>query len=416
MNSGAEVRGSERSGSTFSAVKIAEKIYWVGVIDWGIRDFHGYRTSRGTTYNAYLILADKITLIDTVKAGFLSEMISRVASAVDPRKIDYIVSNHSEPDHTGELLAALEVIQPEKVFASKMGAKAIRQYYGVSEVIAVENGGTLDLGGERLRFTETRMLHWPDSMFTYAEASQILFSQDAFGMHLASSERFADRIDRSLLLEEAAKYYANIVMPYAPVVRKTLETLEKQGLSLSIVAPDHGPIYRDQKDISWILESYRSWAEKKPRRKAVVVFDTMWHSTESMARAIEEGLTVAGAEVAFHPLGSSHRSDVATDVLDAGALIVGSPTINNNLFPTVADTLSYLKGLKPTNLKGFAFGSYGWSGEAPRQIDTLLREMGVEVVEEPLRIQYAPSDADLQRCRDLGERLGHALGDSVQGT
>jgi len=389
--------------TTFKFRRITEHVHWVGAIDWNIRDFHGYLTNRGTTYNAYLILADKITLIDTVKAPFKNELLARIASIIEPTKIDYIVSNHSEMDHSGSLPQIIEAVKPEKVFASKMGTKALKAHFGL-DVAPVENGGTLDLGNMALTFVETKMLHWPDSMVSYLDADKVLFSQDGFGMHLATSERFSDEIDRAVMEQEAAKYFANILLPYSPLVEKLLADLPGLGLDIEILAPDHGPVWRGD-NIGWILGLWGKWAKQSPTNKAVIVYDTMWGSTDLIARAIADGLIEGGTSVELMKLRASHRSDVVTELLDAGAIIAGSPTINNNIFPTVADLLYYIKGLKPKNLIGAAFGSYGWSGEAVGQIEEKLKEMNVELAHEGFKANYVPDAEALESCRKMGKAI-----------
>ena len=397
------------SPSSFKAVRLTDNVFWVGAIDWTTRNFHGYYTSRGTTYNAYLIISEKITLIDTVKSPFKEEMFARITSVIDPKAIRYIISNHAEPDHTGALAWTIEKVHPEKIFASKMGAKALNAHYGMDEITTVEDNIELDIGGLTLSFINTPMLHWPDSMFSFLKEEHLLFSQDAFGMHLASGKRFADQIDEYIISEEAAKYYANILMPYSSIVSKLIEKLSSSGIKFNIIAPDHGPIYRKNKDIDWIIKQYSSWALNKPKTKAVIVYDTMWQSTELMARAIAEGINISKVTPLLYPMGSSHRSDVAAALLDAGALIVGSPTLNNNIFPSVADLLTYIKGLKPTNLIGTAFGSYGWSGEATNQIKQTLEEMHVNIITDPIKVKYVPKDNDLISCQRLGCSLGEHL-------
>jgi flavorubredoxin len=395
-------------GKPLQAVKLTDTVYWVGAIDWAVRDFHGYSTERGTTYNAYLILADKITLLDTVKAPFRDELLSRIASVVDPRDIDVFVSNHSEMDHSGCFPDIVRAIEPSEVYASPMGVKTLRKHFHSGpEVAVVKDGETLSLGNRTLRFMETRMLHWPDSMFSYLEEEEILFSQDAFGMHLASSQRFDDEIERHVLDYEGAKYYANILLHFSPLVTKTLKRVEESGLAFKLIAPDHGPVWRA--DIQWILEKYAAWAAQKPSMKAVVVYDSMWDSTAKMARAVADGLASGGASAKLLPMRASHRSEVTTEVLDAGALLVGAPTMNNNMFPTIADTLTYLKGLRPVNLIGAAFGSYGWSGEAVPQVNQILTEMKVELVHEGLKIQYVPDEDGLNECRALGALVAERL-------
>jgi flavorubredoxin len=394
--------------NTFRAVRVTEDVWWVGAIDWNIRDFHGYQTRRGSTYNAYLILADKITLIDTVKAPFREEMLARIASVVDPGKIEYIVSNHSEMDHSGSLPEVIAAVNPKRVFASAVGAKTLTELFPLDrEITAVKDGETLSLGNRTLTFLETRMLHWPDSMFTYLNEEQLLFSQDAFGMHLASLERFADECDPAILAYEAATYYANIILPYSPLVLKLIGKVTAAGLSFRIIAPDHGPIWR--KETGGIIGSYAKWAAQKPEAKAVVVYATMWHSTEKMARAISEGLAAGGLGVKLLSMDEVHRSDVVYELLGAGALAVGSPTLNNHLLPNMADILTYLKGLKPRNLIGAAFGSYGWSGEAVKEIEEILAEMKVEKAGEGIRVKNVPDAGVLARCYELGRTMAEKV-------
>lgn len=391
------------------AVEVMPNIYWVGAVDWAIRDFHGYLTSRGTTYNAYLIMADKITLVDTVKGPFCQEMLSRIASVVDPARVDYLISNHAEMDHSGCLPQALAALQPEKVFCSTMGARILPKHFRLEqELTPVKDGEVLSLGNMDVTFLETKLLHWPDSMFSYLPAQKLLFSQDAFGMHLASSERFDDQLDPWVLQQEAAKYYANILTPFSPLVQKLLAKVQELGLSVDLIAPDHGPLWRG--DPGKIMGLYDHWSQLAPTRKAVVVYDTMWQSTAMMASAYGDGLEAGGACVRMMPLNASHRSDIATELLDAGAVLVGSPTINGVVFPTVADILSYLKGLKRRNLIGTCFGSYGWSGEAVAQIAEQLQEMKVEMVGEPVRCNWVPDEAILAQCYEAGQAVAAALG------
>jgi len=392
----------------FQAVKVTDRVYWVGAIDWSIQDFHGYLTSRGTTYNAYLLLADKITLIDTVKAPFQDELLARIRSVVNPSDIRYVVSHHAEMDHSGCLPEVIRAVKPEKVFASSTGVKTLGQHFGAGlDLTAVRDGEVLSLGNANLTFLETKMLHWPDSMVSYLSEEKLLFSQDGFGMHLASSERYADEIGEDVLEWEGAKYFANILLLYSPLVLKLLERVVTLGIEIDAIAPDHGPIWR--KDVSRILGWYAKWAAQEPTDKAVIVYDTMWQSTEKMARAIADGIAAGGARAKLLSLISRHRSDVVTEVLDAGALLVGSPTMNNHMFPTVADVLTYLKGLKPRHLVGAAFGSYGWSGEAVGQIEQILREMNIELIGDGIKAQYIPNDELMRRCRALGEAVAEKI-------
>ena len=384
------------------AVKITDSVYWVGAIDWNVRNFHGYNTSKGTTYNAFLILADKITLIDTVKKGFEEELLSRISSVIDPEKIDYIISNHAEPDHSGVMSEIIKIANPEKIFASKMGVKALKEHYSFDERLeAVKDGATLDLGGKTVTFMETRMLHWPDSMFTYLNEDKILFSQDAFGMHLASVERFDDQFPWELLESQSGSYFANILALYAPHITRLLKKVIESGMEFNLVCPDHGPLWRDQSNFSKLLALYQKWAERKVSQKAVIVYDTMWKSTEKMARFVEDGLRAGGVQVKTMSLSSCGRSEIADEMLDAAAVIVGSPTLNNNIFPTVADVMTYLKGLKFKTPYSAVFGSYGWSGESFKQTREYLESMESEIVGE-VKTKYVPDGEARKACFELG--------------
>ncbi len=398
----------------FEAIKVTDSVYWVGAIDWTVRNFHGYRTSRGTTYNAYLIVGDELTLIDAVRMPFQQEMLARIASVADPRQIRHIVSNHAELDHTQSLPEVLQLAQPQTLIASEQGAKALQDHFHWDQQIkVVKHGQQLSLGNTNLRFVEAKMLHWPDSMFTYLEGPGVLFSNDAFGMHLASSERFIDELPPDDWQREAAKYFANILMPFSARVSKLLKELPKFELDLRIIAPDHGPIWREQP--TDIIDRYASWAAREPQNKAVVAYDTMWHSTAQMARAIADGLAHGGLNVRLMPLQASHHSDVASELLDAGALLVGSSTLNNQMLPAVAGLLTYLKGLRPKNLLGAAFGSYGWGGQAVGLVEQALGEMNVKIVEEGLRIRYVPDADGLTQCRTLGTRVAAKLRETQDG-
>ncbi|MEW6660417.1 MAG: FprA family A-type flavoprotein [Thermodesulfobacteriota bacterium] len=387
-------------------VQLAPGVYWVGVIDWNLRDFHGYLTEAGSTYNAYLILDEKITLIDTVKKELVPEMLARVAEIVDPEKIDYLVSNHVEMDHSGGLPETMARVRPEKVFCSPQGRAGLSRHYKQDwPFVEVKTGDELSLGRRTLTFLETPMLHWPDSMMTYLKEEELLFSSDAFGAHLASSERFDDQLPEHPedYAHQLKKYYANILMPYGPLVTQLFDKIAKIGLTFKIIAPDHGLIYR--RNPAWVLSLYQKWAAAMPEAKGLVIYDTMWHSTEMLAQALIQGLMDAGVEAQLHHLRSTHISDIITEVLDAGLLLIGSPTLNNNLFPTVAQFLTYLKGLRPRNKAAAAFGSFGWSGEAVKLINQELEAMKLKIAHEGFKVKYIPDPEELAAARKLGEQL-----------
>jgi len=389
-------------------LEVAKGIYWVGAIDWNIRDFHGYSTKQGTTYNAFLIMDEKITLVDAVKKEFADELLDRISQIVDPKKIDFVISNHTEMDHSGGLARVMHRIGEDKpIYCSKTGYKNLTKHFQQKwNYKPVEDGGELSLGKKTLVFMETRMVHWPDSMFTYAKEDKILFSSDGFGQHYAGLERFDDEIGDAIM-PHAKKYFANILLLYAPLILKLVQKVQSMGLAIDMILPDHGVMWR--KDPMKIVKAYVEWSEQKPKRKALVIYDTMWHSTQSMAEAIVEELGQQGVDARPMHLRSSHRSDIMTEVLDAGAIIVGSPTLNNNLFPTVSDILTYLKGLKPQNKVGAAFGSYGWSGEAVKMITKELEEMKFKVVDPGLRVQFVPDNEALEACRELARKVAKEL-------
>ncbi len=389
-------------------IEIAEGIFEVGAIDWNIRDFHGYSTKEGTTYNAYLILDEKIALIDTVKKEFADDMIYKVAQIVDPKKIDYVISNHTEMDHSGGLPRVMHKIGEDKsLYCSKTGHKNLSRHFPQAwNYQPVENGGELPLGKRTLTFLETKMLHWPDSMFTYVKEDKILFSSDAFGQHYAGLERFDDQIGEAIM-PHARKYFANILLLYAPLILKLVDQVRQMGLAFKMICPDHGIMWRN--DPLKIIHAYVEWSQQKPKRKALVIYDTMWHSTERMAHAIVDSLGQEGVDAKPMHLRNWHRSDIVTEVLDAGAIIIGSPTLNNGLYPTVGDFLTYLKGLKPKNKIGAAFGSYGWSGEAVKRINAELEEMKCEVIDPGIRIEFVPDEKGLDACRELGKKIAGRL-------
>ncbi len=390
-------------------VKLTEKIYWVGAVDWDVRDFHGYSTNRGTTYNAFLIMDEKITLIDTVKKTKKNDMIARIKEIVDPKKIDYIVVNHVEMDHSGSLPDMVELIQPEKIICSKMGEKALRQHFHHDDwpYVIAKPGEDLSLGSKTLSFLETRMLHWPDSMFTYLVEDKILFSSDAFGEHLGTSERFDDEVDQAILMEELTKYYANILTLYSPLVKKLIAKVKEMNLEIKMIAPDHGVIWRT--NTSMPLEAYDKWSQNKGDGNALIIYDTMWHSTEMMAKEVGTGLQDEGISYKLLNLRYNHRSDVMREVLNASAIVLGCSTLNNGLLPRMAGFLMYMRGLRPTNKIGAAFGSFGWSGESVKLLNAAMTDMKFDIVDDGLKVKYVPEEGDLSQCTELGRKVGRAL-------
>ena len=391
--------------NTDGAVELARGVYWVGAIDWNGRDFHGFTTPGGTTYNSYLVVGEKTALIDTVKAPFAGEMLRRITRIIDPSKLDYIVVNHMELDHAGSL-AELKKQTDAKILITKRGVDILNGYFRDSgsenwDLEVVQTGDKLDLGGKTLMFLEATMLHWPDSMETFLVEDRILFSNDGFGQHIATSKRYDFEVGD--VIPEAAEYYANILMPFHMPLLRFLGVLDNLGVEPLQIAPSHGIIWK--RDLKKILEAYRAWANGEVKEKVLVIYDTMWGSTEIMANEIAETVRKAGVEVKLLNIRKNTRNHIMKEMLDAAAFAVGSPTLNNGLFPTVGDFLVYLKGLRPQKKKAVAFGSYGWGGGAVKTVEQELKSAGIEVLEPGLQVRYRPYEKELEKCRKLGEQL-----------
>jgi flavorubredoxin len=387
-------------------VEIKPNIYWVGAIDWDLRYFHGYQTPRGTTYNAYLIVDDKITLVDTVKHYLFEEMLARIKAVVDPASIDYLVVNHVEMDHSGSMPGVMGVAPRARIVTSPKGKSGLERHYRKGwEYSVVDSGEQLSLGSRTLEFVQTPMVHWPDSMVGYIPEERLLLSNDAFGQHIAGAERFDDEVGWDIVHEEAAKYYANIVLPYGDQVKKAMETIGR--LSVELIAPSHGVVWRSY--LPRLLDAYSKWAGHETEQKALIVYDTMWGSTRKIAAALANGLEDAGVPVTIRFLQTSHMSEIMSDVLVSKAVFVGSPTLNNGMLPTVAGFLTYLKGLQPRKRIGLAFGSYGWGGQGARQVQEILQSIGWETPAEVINIQYVPDGRELEAARETGKRLGQII-------
>ena len=387
-----------------NVLEIRDKIYNVGAVDWNVRSFHGYSTDSGATYNAYLIMDEKITLIDTVKAPFAKEMIARISEIVDPAKIDYVVSNHVEMDHSGAIPELMKAaVNASIVTSAPSGLKGLQAHYGSGyKYHTVKAGDSLNLGNHTLNFVSTPMLHWPDNMVTYCPEEKLLLSNDAFGQHFASNKRFDTEVNLADVYKEAKKYYANILMPYGSQAKKALEVVK--GLELTMIAPSHGVIWTEH--ISDIIEKYEYYSDSGVEKAACIVYDSMWHSTEKMALAILEGFTNKGIAAKLYDLKENHISDIMTDVLKAEYVVVGSPTLNNTMMPTVASFLYYMKGLAPKNRKAFAFGSYGWGGQSIGQVHEFLASMGCEIIHDPIKMQYIPAD---DKLKELEKEIENSL-------
>lgn len=390
-------------------VVLKEGINWVGVVDWNIRDFHGYVTSRGTTYNAYLIRDEKTALIDTVKCNFADELIQNVEELTSLDKIDYIIVNHVEMDHSGSLPTIAKLAKNATIIASERGKDALIEHYGhgFDRVQTVKTGDKLSLGRRTLQFIETPMLHWPDSMFSYVVEDKLLFSNDAFGEHFASSERFDDEVDQQQLWEEAATYYANILMLFAPLITRKIQEVVQLGIPIEVIAPDHGVIWR--KDPAKIINAYLQWSSGKASQRVAIVFDTMWGSTDAMARAVEKGVASQGVDVRVFKLRNRENTDIVTEILDAKAVVVGSPTLNNQMFPTVSGFLTYITGLKPKGKLWAFFGSFGWGGGAVKDMTEMAKKAGFDIFEQNVQVKYVPDEEDLKKCLEFGAQIAQKI-------
>jgi anaerobic nitric oxide reductase flavorubredoxin len=385
-------------------VTLGEGINWVGVVDWNLRDFHGYTTRRGATYNSYLIQDEKTALVDTVKYTFSDELLRNICEFIDPAKLDYIIINHLEMDHSSSLPIVAKYAKNATIIASPRGKDGIIEHYGSDfRIETVKTGDELNLGKRTLRFVEAPMVHWPDSMFTYVVEDQILMPNDAFGQHYATSERFNDQVDTHVLMEEAKTYYANILMPLGSVIARKLEEVTKMGIPIDMIAPSHGLIWRS--DPSQIIKAYLEWSAGTTVNKAVVVYDTMWGSTDKMVRAIVEGAVSQGVDVKLMKLRAADTTDIITEILDAKAVIVGSPTLHNGIFPTIGGFLTHITGLKPKGkLWGF-FGSYGWGGGAVKGMKEIAQKAGFEIYEPSIEVRFVPDQEDLKKCFEFGQQI-----------
>ncbi|MEN2986238.1 MAG: FprA family A-type flavoprotein [Thermodesulfovibrionaceae bacterium] len=394
-------------------IELKDGIYWVGAVDWAVRDFHGYETPHGTSYNNYLVIDDEPTLLDAVHQDFVNISLENISRIVEPTKIKNIVVNHIENDHATGLEKILEVVPDANIYITEKGKKGLSKFIDLSKykVKTVKTSDTIKIGKRTLLFIETPMMHWPDSMFTYIKEEKILISQDAFGQHIASVERFDDEFINNHSLEEledaVVDYYANILMPYGSVIKAKIEEIVKSGIEIKMIAPDHGVIWRSH--INKVLTLYSEMVEAKAKLATVIVYDTMWHSTEQMVFPIAKGVEDEGIPVKIIKLRATPKSVAVKEVWKSRGLIVGSPTLNNGMFPSVAEFLNYLKGLRPKNRLFAAFGSYGWSGEAVKDMYEIAKAMKLEIFEPGVRVLYKPSEEDLQKCYDFGVSFGRAL-------
>jgi len=392
--------------------KITDRVTWVGKVDWELKSFHGdeLSTCRGSSYNSYLIKDKKVALLDTVWRPYDLEFVARLKSEIDLKQIDYIVMHHNEVDHSGALVELMREIPNTPIYCTAKGEAIIRGHYHQDwNFVNVKTGDKLELGETTLTFIEAPMLHWPDTMFSYLSGEEILFSNDGFGQHYATESLFNDATCAAEVMQEAEKYYANILAPFSPMVTRKVNEILKMGLPLRMICPSHGVIWRDHPE--QIVEKYLQWADAYQEDQVTIVYDTMWQSTRLMAQAIADGIReqLPATTVKLFNAAVDDKNDILTEVFHSRAVLVGSPTINNGYSYAIAGLLEMLKGLKLKKKKAAAFGSYGWSGEAAKLIGEHLRAAGLELIDEGMRTLWVPDCDALQQCRDYGKALAAKL-------
>jgi len=391
-----------------TAKKITEKVTWVGKVDWELDLFHGHEfsTHRGSSYNSYLVRDEKTVLIDTVWSPYDDEFVTNLKKVIDLKEIDYIIVNHGEIDHSGALPALMREIPGTPIYCTNNGKRSLQGHFHHEwNIVTVKTGDTLDIGESQLIFVEAPMLHWPDTMFTYMTGENILFSNDAFGQHYATESLYNDLVDPCELQAEALKYYANILTPFSPLVKKKINELLAMELPINLIATSHGVIWKEEP--LQIVQQYLKWADNYQENQITIVYDTMWNATRRMAEAIAVGITQEDPNVRVKVYNAAvhDTNDIVTEIFKSKAVLAGSSTVNNRYLSAMAGLLEMVKGMKFKNKKAAAFGSYGWSGEAVKLLTADLEEAGFEVVNEGKRTLWVPSEDELEACQEFGRQF-----------
>lgn len=393
--------------------KLAEDIHWVGAIDWDIREFHGLSTLKGGTYNSFLIIDEKTALIDAVKDTKIDVLLSNIAALIDPAKIDYVISNHAEPDHSGGLPRVMEIAGNASLVATPNGVKRLTAMYGQEwDFKAVRDGDELSLGKRNLKFIHAPLLHWPETMFTYERESRILFSCDAFGAHIATSERFTDEVGIHAVLAEAKKYYAFLVAPFRSNVLRALAKID--GLAIEAIAPSHGPVWR--RDLNEIVDAYAGWANLDFEDKATVVYGSMWGNTAMMAAAVAEGVTDGGFKARVFNVQETLPSEIVAEIFDSRLVLMGSSTFVNGIYPPVEAFIPFMRVPRDRSKKVACFGSYGWSGGSVKKLNEILGDEGYAVMEPGLTIQFTPDGEGMEACFEFGRMAAAWSKDETEET
>jgi len=391
---------------------VKNNVSWVGKIDWELRRFHGdeYSTHRGSTYNSYLIKEKKVALIDTVWNPFAKEYVKNLAQIIPLDKIDYVIANHAESDHSGALPELMSHIPDKPVYCTANGVKSLKGHYHKDwNFQVVKTGDQLDLGDKKLIFVEAPMLHWPDSMFCYLTGDNILFSNDAFGQHYASEFMFNDLVDQAELMSECIKYYANILTPFSPLVEKKIKEVLSFNLPVDMICTSHGVIWRDNP--TQIVTKYMEWAGNYKENQITIIYDTMWNATRIMAETIANGIKAAdqAVNVKLFNVSKSDKNDIITEIFKSKGIVVGSPTINRGILTAIALILEEIRGLRFAGKKAAVFGSYGWSGESPKVLAEHLEKSGFQLADEGLKVMWNPDETGLQQCFEFGQKLAGQL-------
>ena len=390
------------------STKINDYVTWVGKTDWELKRFHGdeFTTEHGSSYNAYLIKDEKTVLIDTVWLPYDREFVSNLKKEIDLKKIDYIIIQHGEVDHSGALMELMYEIPNTPIYCSANAVKSVKgQYHKDWNFNVVKTGDKLNIGKHTLTFIEAHMLHWPDTMFTYMDNEGILFSNDGFGQHLASEFLYADEVEQDKLWKEAITYYANILAPFSMMVKNKINEILNMNLEINMICPSHGLIWR--KDPEQIVKKYLEWADSYKENQITIVYDTMWNSTRKMAEAIASGIENIDKNVTIKLMNTSKddKTLVLTEVFKSKAIVVGSPTVNNGYLHSIAGILEMIKGMKLKSKKAASFGSYGWSGEATKLITEELKKSGFEIINDGIKVMWTPDEEILEQCKKFGEEI-----------
>lgn len=393
-----------------NTVEIKNKVFWVGSVDYELRHFHGYTfsTPNGSTYNSYLILDQHPTLVDGVYKPFTHEWLEKIKQKIEIGKIENLIVNHIEPDHSGSLPEFLKLAPQVKIYGTENCKKGLEKMYGLKDLNfqVVKTGDEINIGEKNLKFLEAPMIHWPDSMFTYIPEEKLLMPNDAFGQHLATSQRFDKEIDEEKLKHEAMEYYANILWPFCTIIANKLEEIQKLGWEVDMIAPSHGLLWKNP---TTVLEYYKKWTKSETNNKIVIVFETMWGATEIMASKLAEGVQASGVEVKIMDINKYSKTEMVTEIFEAKGFMFGSSTHDNGVLPNMAGFLHFVKGLRPVGRMGMAFGSYGWGGVATNEIEKYMSEAGIVKAMEAVNINFSPNEEELKKCFEVGKEFGERV-------